>query len=213
MVTLHSRRHGHLDPHALFEAPSKSIFDLPRSRDQRCITLKTPRLQLDAIDSRLDALLQRREALTIVLLQQLIGVLVRNDAKVTPSRAIVGRESLARTQLAEQSQNIATIERSGEREDALSGARWVTERDGVKAGSISDVDIVLRREKVESVCFAVEKLEQPSGGAGTIGSVGLEYWAKHGIGQYGGNLEWSLELFRDAPDGALGFSLRRAVHL
>ena len=83
-------------------------------------------MRLNTVNSSLDALLQRREALAVVLLQQFVGILVGDDTQIAPSLAVIRREGLSRTQLAEQCQDVATIEGSGEREEALSVARRVT---------------------------------------------------------------------------------------
>lgn len=142
-----------------------------------------------------------------MLLQQFVGVLIGYDAEIAPSLAVVRWECLARTQLVEQCQNVAAIEWRGEREETLSGARRVTQRDGVEACSVSDVDVVLRRERVECTFVAVEEVEEPGRSAGGVGSSFLEYRAEHGVGQYGRHLERSVGFLCGAPDSALSFGL------
>ena len=77
----------------------------------------------------------------------------------------------------------------------------------MEASSVSDVDVVLRRERVESVRVTVEEVEQPGRGAGGVGSAWLEQWAKHGVGQNGGDLELGAGLLCDAPDSTFSFGL------
>lgn len=147
-----------------------------------------------------------------MLLQKLLGVLVRNLTQITTLTIEVFVERHAWVLLSENGKHIIPIVGLGKSEYTLAIALWIDETDEMEFRSVPYVDEILWRHLVH-ILLAFEKTTDPAGGAGRKFGTRLQDGTKVGVGKDGRNLEWWVRFLDCLPECPLGLSLGRTVDL
>jgi len=177
-------------------------FHGPLSHPLLCITCR-------GRNALLDSLLPTREPMPIVLPQQLLSALPRNNTTIL-SHILILAKVPTRFQLPQNSKYAVPSEGSGKSENALAVAIGVGQSDDVQFGIIAHVDEVLRWHDGEEVFFPLVSRLQPVARAVARGAYAV---AEVGVGEHGGDLEGWVGFFDRFPERALGFGFAGGVDL